>query len=28
MLAIFALLGDAEPLVPRYRQRLAGVLFG
>ncbi len=28
MLAIFALLGDADPLVPRYRQRLAGVLFG
>jgi len=28
MLALFALLGDADPLVPRYRQRLAGVLFG
>jgi putative thioredoxin len=28
MLAIFALLGDSNTLVPRYRQRLAGVLFG
>lgn len=28
MLAVFALLGDNNPLVPRYRQRLAGVLFG
>lgn len=28
MLAVFALLGDANALVPRYRQRLAGVLFG
>jgi putative thioredoxin len=28
MLAVFALLGDNDTLVPRYRQRLAGVLFG
>ncbi len=28
MLAIFALLGDQDPLVTRYRQRLASVLFG
>lgn len=28
MLALFALLGDSNTLVPRYRQRLAGVLFG
>jgi putative thioredoxin len=28
MLAIFALLGDRDPLVIRYRQRLASVLFG
>lgn len=28
MLAIFAVLGDADPLVPRYRQQLASVLFG
>jgi len=28
MLAVFALLGDNNALVSRYRQRLAGVLFG
>jgi putative thioredoxin len=28
MLSIFALLGNGDPLVTRYRQRLASVLFG